>query len=108
MSKTSITVTSIVIIVLLVIFGGWWYVSNQNASTAPTGQSAPVGYNASSAHTPSSPNTANTAAVISATDTSDAALNSDLSTMNSQINGLASDSESVDQSSSQNTNTQAQ
>jgi hypothetical protein len=87
--------------VLVIVFGIWWWFSSQSAGVnsviAPTAQ----------------PNNGGTQAAVPAesqtivsTDTSDASLNQDLTNIDSQLNGLASDSASVDASLNQSTTVQ--
>jgi cytoskeletal protein RodZ len=88
MSKNTKIVIGIIIIVI--IAGGiwWWYASKQNGTGG-----AP-----SSASQSNAEQNDGTAAPVLSQSTSDASLNQDLSAIDGQLNGLASDSASADQS----------
>jgi hypothetical protein len=85
------------LVVLIVIAGIAWFVMG-NKGLAP---SAPGSYGTTAS--PSSPNAesiappTSSALPTSPTDDSNAALNEDLTSINNQLNGLASDSASIDQ-----------
>ena len=83
--KGSAKVWWIVIILIIIIGGVWWWNASQSATAI-----APV----------------TDSTVSSPSDTSNVALNQDLSSVDSQMNGLQSDNTAVDQSLSASTTTQ--
>ena len=80
--KGSAKVWWIIVILIIIIGGVWWWNASQSATAI-----AP----------------ATTSTINSPSDTSDAALNQDLSSVDSQMNGLQSDNTAVDQSLSSST-----
>jgi hypothetical protein len=100
MSKTTQIVLGVVAAVV-VIGGIWWAVASNNS-----GQGAGLGYNSSSTSTSNSTSTN----VVSETSTStasstalpqgssDQSINQEMMSVNTQMNGLSSDSANVDQS----------
>jgi hypothetical protein len=108
MSKTSKIVLWIVI--LVVIVGGVWFALSRNkggqqAMVSPAQPTTPVTTQNQNPATPQTPSVAPSATqTTSPTDTSNAALGQDLTNIDSQINGLNSDSANVDQSLSQQSN----
>jgi hypothetical protein len=99
MSKTSKIV--LWVIVLIVVVGAIaWFVMGQKGA-APTAQLYPTPAAGNATASPASPTgateTASGGLFTAPTDDSNAALNQDLATINSQLNGLASDSASIDQ-----------
>lgn len=91
-----------VVIVVIVIVAAVWFFMMPNSS-APQGQGtpAPTSQNAPAApvvqNTPTPAPAAQGALQTAPTDDSNSALNQDLDTINNQLNGLASDSASIDQ-----------
>jgi hypothetical protein len=82
MAKTFWTIVFILVLVGI----GWFYFSKNNNSSIP-GQSS------------SSTSVSNTQSdIASTTDTSDTSLNQDLQNVNSELNGLATDTSNIDQS----------
>ena len=80
--KGSAKVWWIIVILIIIIGGVWWWNASQSATVfAPT----------------------TTSTITSPSDTSNAALNQDLSSVDSQMNGLQSDNTAVDQSLSSST-----
>lgn len=86
MSKTSKIVLWVVIAVIVAAVIVWFVVPRN--STAPGVQNVPVA---------GAPGNAPSGLTTAPTDTSDAALNQDLANIDAQLNGLASDSASIDQ-----------
>ncbi len=92
MSKSSKFIVWIVIAAIVVV--GIILIINSNQSNQPAGTSAGISGNVSGQTSP--------------TDTSDAALNQDLSSLDNQLNGLSSDSASINQSLNDQPVTQGQ
>ena len=93
MSHHTRTVILLLIVIILVIIGWVWYgMSGSSTTTVP--ESNPVANNQSIPAQTS----ANTPAVSNAADISDAALQSDLNSVDTQLSGLGSDSAAVNQS----------
>lgn len=93
MLKTSIIVI-IVIVVVVVAAGAWWYISlsQHSVSVAPIQQNTAVNTNQNSTQPAGSVSSANPQ------DTSDAAINNDLSAIDGQMNNLNADFNNVNQS----------
>lgn len=94
MTKTA-KITLWVVVILAVIGLAWWWMATYGQGAMPgstsssmSETSAPAGSIATSTVPPAS-------AIVS-TGTSDAALNQDMTNINAQLNGLASDTASVD------------
>lgn len=96
MSKNIKMTIWIVIILVLIVAGIGWYMSsrNGNGTVAPTASQSNAGQSASG----TAQNTNAVANTGLSTGTSDASLNQDLSAIDGQLGGLASDTASVDQS----------
>jgi hypothetical protein len=97
MSTTSKTV--IWVIVAIVVIGGiwWWAVSgNQSAQNTQPGTAMNNSAQPTADNTTAGSNAAGSNAIVS-NDNSDASLDQDLANLDTQINGLSSDSASVDQ-----------
>ena len=93
MSKTYIIV--IIIVVIVVVAGGaWWYISSSQkpVSVAPTQQNVATNSSQNGTQATGSVSSANPQ------DTSDASINSDLSAIDTQMTGLNTDSNNVNQS----------
>ena len=89
MSKTAKIVLWVVVLIIVIVVIAWFVISQgTSAPTAPTAQNAPATNGAPSASGSLS---------TSPADTSNAALNQDLTSINSELNGLASDSANVNQ-----------
>jgi len=83
--KGSAKVWWIIVILIIIIGGVWWWNASQSATVfAPT----------------------TTSTITSSSDTSNATLNQDLSSVDLQMNGLQSDNTAVDQSLSSSTSNQ--
>ena len=91
MSKGSAKVWWIIIILIIIIGGIWWWNSSQSATAVAPGVSA------ATTQTPST-NPADQGLSTSPTDASNAALNQDLNSVDSQMNGLNTDGSAIDQS----------
>ena len=91
MSKSAKIATLVVVIV--VIAGIWWYVASDQSPEVP-------------AYTQTVSTTTPENAPSSASDTSDAAITKDMANIDTQMNGLNSDSASADQSLSSSQSTQ--
>ena len=104
MSASTKTVIGI-LIGIIVIGGAWWLLASRNAGpsspTAPTAETNPGTMPAAT----TSPAQAQAPAIVS-TDTSDAALNQDLTNIDSELNGISADSAAVDTSMNQSTTAQ--
>ena len=96
MSKGSAKVWWIVIILIIIIGGVWWWNSSQSATAVAPGSPSAL------------PAAGNPDQGLSTapTDTSDTALNADLGSVDSQMNGLGSDNTAIDQSLSASSSTQ--
>lgn len=103
--QSTLKVTIGVIVILIIGVGLWWYMGGSPAGMGPA---AP----ANSQNNPPSPDngqpsmpgsssmpasSANPGASAASTDNSDASLNQDLNTIDSQMKGLNSDTSNVDQ-----------
>jgi flagellar basal body-associated protein FliL len=102
MTKTSKIVLWVIIVVIVVVAAVWFFMSpkgsapNGQGVPAPTSQNVPVAPVVQ--NTPTAPTPAPQGALQTApTDDSNSALNQDLATINDQLNGLASDTASIDQ-----------
>ncbi len=82
----------IVVTVIVVVGIIWWLSSGTVPATAPTTSS-----NTAPQSAVPSKNTATDTTIIAPQDNSDVSLNQDLSSIESQMNGLTSDSQSIDQ-----------
>jgi uncharacterized membrane protein affecting hemolysin expression len=82
----SFKVILFVVIIALIAGGVWWYSSGQNQHDVYTSEQGDTG------------SSSQTAATISATNTSNEALDQDVLTINAQLNNLSNDSASIDQS----------
>ena len=92
MSSTTKVVIWIVVIVAIIL-GGFFYFSQSNQSAVPAGsasQTSPSDQSQTPAYG------ANGGTGVSATDTSDAALDSDMSNVDGQMNDLKGDSANAD------------
>ena len=88
MSKTSQIVLWVIIGVIVVGGGIWWWAASMNATTGNSaGTNQPVYGNQNSASSDTV-----------STDTSDSAMDQDMTNINAQMNGLSSDSANVDSS----------
>jgi cytoskeletal protein RodZ len=89
------------IIVAVVVIGGgvWWWVSMSQTATAPTTSQTlqPTSTAQTAMMTPTSTPTSTPSNGVSATDDSNAALQGDLSNIDTQMNGFSSDNASVTQ-----------
>ncbi len=94
MSKTSKIVIWL-IIVIIVIAGVLWFVTRGIAPSAPGTSGTSTTPNSLSVGSIAPPTSS--ALPTPATDVSNAALNEDLTSIDNQLNGLASDSASIDQ-----------
>lgn len=83
-------------IAAVVVIGGgiWWWVSSSRPATSPTAMDQ-TNNQAQMQTPPSQPTSSDNG--VSATDSSNAALNTDLSNIDSQMNGFSSDNASVNQ-----------
>jgi len=103
MSKTSKIVLWVIVVVIVVGAAVWFFMKPNSAAPvgqgapAPMPQAAPIAPTAPTSATGNMPPSAPTGLVTAPTDDSNAALNQDLTSINSQLNGLASDSASIDQ-----------
>jgi cytoskeletal protein RodZ len=93
--STSAKIILWLVIIVLVVLGVWWWFSPKSTGTNNS---------AASQATPSGPAVPSPAIV--STGTSDASLNQDLTNIDSELNGLSSDSAAVDQSLNQSTTAQ--
>ncbi len=102
MSKTAIW--SVVVIVVLAIAGGllWWNMNQGQSAVQTSNNAAPAATTAentpSVASTSSNGNPSQSEAVALPSGNSDQAINQELTDINTQMNGLNSDSASVNQS----------
>lgn len=89
MSKTVKIVLWVIILIIVVVVVWLVMAGNSTNNAVPAGQASPVAV----------PPSTSTSGVLqtSPTDTSNASLNQDLGSIDAQLNGLASDSASVDQ-----------
>ena len=90
MSKTAKVVLWVIVLIVVVVVVVWLVTAgNSTNSSAPTGQASPA----------AAPQSGSTSGVLqtSPTDTSNTSLNQDLQSIDSELNGLASDSASVSQ-----------
>jgi cytoskeletal protein RodZ len=97
--STGIKATIWVVVAVVVIGGGvWWWMSMTQSTNAPSAyQNNPAPTSASTANSGTSSSGSSGSGSISATDTSDAALQSDLSVVDSQTNNFSSDNNNVNQ-----------
>jgi hypothetical protein len=93
MSKTSTVVVWAVIVIIVVVAIVWFVMGQNGAAPSAPAYPAPTSQNAPAANVPS----ATGGLTASPSDTSNAALNQDLTDINNQLNGLASDTASIDQ-----------
>ncbi len=92
MSKTSKVIVWIIVIVIVVVAIVWFSARKSSAPSAPSGAVAPTSTSAAGGAV-----TGPGALQTSPTDNSNAALNQDLTSVANQMNGLASDTASIDQ-----------
>jgi hypothetical protein len=90
MSKTSKITIGVIIVIIAVIV--WFLMAGKNPVSVQPTSSAPAPQNA-----PAPASTSSEGLSTSPTDTSNAALNQDLTSIDAQLNGLASDSANIDQ-----------
>ncbi len=97
MSKTTIIV--ICVVVALLVAGGiwWWSMSTANAPSSPAAYAPSAPPAAMPTQTQGTNTAPAQAPTLAATGTSDAALNADLSQIDSQMNGMSGDNASINQ-----------
>lgn len=99
MPQSKTTQWTIVAIVAVVILGGvWWYSSQGGPATSPATVQVTSPANQGAAPTSQVKPSTGPSNTVSASNNSDVTLNQDLSTVDSQMNGLNSDEVNVGQS----------
>lgn len=81
-----------VIVAVVVIGGAWFELSMENKTNSPAAYQTNVG-----TQNPTTTNSNSAGTGVSQTDTSNAGLQADLSSVDSQMNGFASDNTSINQ-----------
>src|SRR5580692_10654755 len=98
MTKTAKVVLGVVIVVIVVGLGWWYFASQQSMSGNQGAYSNPAPTGTVSTTTQGGQPAQQNGAGVSAANSSDAALANDVTSIDTQMNGLNSDSASADQS----------